>query len=422
MNKPSILVVDDEPDNFDVIEAFLTEHGYELHYASSGQEAIATLDAFQPDLILLDVMMPGIDGIEICQQIKAMPKWQIVPIIMVTALSSKEDLARCLQAGADDFISKPMNGVELRARVHSMLRIKQQYDRIESFSALQRNTIDVLRGNLQELRGNLVASIPHELKTPLNGVLVGIKLLMETSDDLDAESIRELLDISYRSACRLESLTQRFLNYFDLGLAEPSLKPELKGAKVAADILSNSILIEYWAQSIAQQTERTEDLICQIETADLAVSCTHLQWIINELLDNAFKFSSPETPVTVRGECQEGRFHLWIGDRGRGMTAEQIASVDAFMQFERRTYEQQGAGLGLKIAQKAVESYGGSFVITSVYHQETTVYLTLPLNTLPLNTLPLNTLPLNTLPLNTLQPGTESLRISEVNPTDSKKY
>ena len=402
MNKPSILVVDDEPDNFDVIEAFLTEHGYDLHYASSGEEAIATLDAFRPDLILLDVMMPGVDGIEICRQIKAMPKWQIVPIIMATALSSKEDLARCLQAGADDFVSKPINAVELRARVHSMLRIKQQYDRIESFSALQRNTIDVLRGNLQELRGNLVASIPHELKTPLNGVLVGIKLLMETSDELDAESIRELLDISYRSACRLERLTQRFLNYFDLELAEPWLNPDLPNlsdAKVAVDIFSNSILIEYWAQSIAQQTERAEDLICQIENTELAVSCKHLQWIVNELLDNAFKFSQSDTPVTVRGECQEGLFHLWIGDRGRGMTPEQIASVDAFMQFERRTYEQQGAGLGLKIAQKAIESYGGGLTITSVYHQETTVYLTLPLET--------------------LQQETENLRLPEVNPADS---
>ena len=388
MNKPSILVVDDEPDNFDVIEALLTAQGYELHYASSGEEAIATLDAFQPDLILLDVMMPGIDGIEICRQIKAIPKWQIVPIIMATALSGKEDLSRCLQAGADDFISKPMNGVELRARVHSMLRIKQQYDRIESFSALQRNTIEVLRGNLQELRGNLAASLPHELNTPLNGVLVAMRLLIE-SDDMDTESIRELVGISYRSACRLESLTQRFLNYFDLELAGASLEQgfedaklesaKLESAKLAVDLISSSNLIEYCANSIAEQAERSDDLVCQIENTELAVSCKHLQWIINELLDNAFKFSEPETPVTVRGECQDHLFHLWISDRGRGMTPEQIDHIDAFMQFERRTYEQQGAGLGLKIAQKAVESYGGGFTVTSVYHQETTVYLTLPL-------------------------------------------
>lgn len=136
MNEPSILVVDDEPDNFDVIEALLSSQDYQLHYATNGQEAIASLELFQPDVILLDVMMPGMDGIEVCQRIKSMPQWESVPIIMVTALTSKEDLAKCLEAGADDFISKPLNSLEFRARVKSMLRIKKQYDRLERANAL----------------------------------------------------------------------------------------------------------------------------------------------------------------------------------------------------------------------------------------------------------------------------------------------
>jgi signal transduction histidine kinase/HPt (histidine-containing phosphotransfer) domain-containing protein/ketosteroid isomerase-like protein len=107
-----------------------------LHYAASGQDAIAYLDTFQPDLILLDVMMPVMDGIEVCERIKALPEWQAVPIIMVTALNSKEDLARCMNAGADDFISKPLNSLEFRARVSSMLRIKEQHDRLERTNAL----------------------------------------------------------------------------------------------------------------------------------------------------------------------------------------------------------------------------------------------------------------------------------------------
>jgi len=132
---PSILVIDDEPDNFDVLETFLSYQEYRLHYAASGREAIALLDTFQPDLILLDVMMPDMDGIEVCQHIKAMPPWESVPIIMVTALASKHDLARCLAAGADDFISKPVNRLELTARVRSMLRIRQQYQQLETFNA-----------------------------------------------------------------------------------------------------------------------------------------------------------------------------------------------------------------------------------------------------------------------------------------------
>jgi diguanylate cyclase (GGDEF)-like protein len=131
---PSILVVDDEPDNFDVIETLLSDQDYHLYYAASGQDAIASIDSLQPDLILLDVMMPGMDGIEVCQRLKAMPKWKPVPIIIVTALTEKKDLARCLMAGADDFLSKPINSLELRARVRSMLRIHDQYQQLETFS------------------------------------------------------------------------------------------------------------------------------------------------------------------------------------------------------------------------------------------------------------------------------------------------
>ena len=196
MNKPSILVVDDEPNNFDVIETFLSDQDYLLHYAVSGQDAIASLDLFQPDVILLDVMMPGINGIETCRRIKALPQWQPVPIIMVTSLTSKEDLARCIEAGADDFISKPVNSLELRARVKSMLRIKQQYDRLNILYSLQESTIDVLQNNLNELCSNLAYTLPHELNTPLNGIFGVIGLLVEDYEDMSKEEVHELLTIA----------------------------------------------------------------------------------------------------------------------------------------------------------------------------------------------------------------------------------
>ncbi len=139
MTLPSILIVDDEPNNFDVVEALLGDQDYILNYAASGQDAIASLDIYHPDIILLDVMMPGLDGVQVCRRIKSMEKWQAVPIIMVTAISTKEDLSYCLQTGADDFISKPLNTLELKARVGSMLRIKRQYDALQA--ALERQEV-----------------------------------------------------------------------------------------------------------------------------------------------------------------------------------------------------------------------------------------------------------------------------------------
>ncbi len=134
MNKPCILVVDDEPNNFDLIDAILSNQDYRLHYATSARDAIASLERLKPDLILLDVMMPVMNGIEVCQRIKAMPQWRSVPIIMATSLTAKKDLSQALLAGADDFISKPIDRLELTARVRSMLRIHQQYQQLETFN------------------------------------------------------------------------------------------------------------------------------------------------------------------------------------------------------------------------------------------------------------------------------------------------
>ncbi|MEG5001921.1 two-component system response regulator [Microcoleus sp. B4-D4] len=151
MNVPSVLVIDDEPDNFDVIETLLNDRDYQLHYAASGQEAIDSLNVFEPDVILLDVMMPGMDGIEVCQRIKAMPKWEALPIVMVTALTTKTELARCLTAGADDFISKPVNRLELTARVRSMLRIHRQYQQLVTFNARLEATVQQRTAQLQTM-------------------------------------------------------------------------------------------------------------------------------------------------------------------------------------------------------------------------------------------------------------------------------
>ncbi|MEA5489925.1 MULTISPECIES: EAL domain-containing protein [Pseudanabaena] len=159
MKKPSILVVDDEPDNFDVIETLLStsedfeqeNQDYNLHYAANGKDAISSLEIFQPDLILLDVMMPDMDGIEVCRRIKAMPQWSAVPIIVVTALTTKKDLAQCLFAGADDFISKPVNRLELTARVRSMIRIHQQYQQLATFNTQLEAMVQSRTAQLQNM-------------------------------------------------------------------------------------------------------------------------------------------------------------------------------------------------------------------------------------------------------------------------------
>jgi CheY-like chemotaxis protein len=121
LDRPSILVIDDEPDNFDVIQLLLANEGYTFHYAASGQRAIDRLDVFQPNLILLDVMMPDLNGMEVCQQIRALPQWQSIPILMVSALTGQSNIDRCLAAGADGFISKPVDRRKLIDEIEILL-------------------------------------------------------------------------------------------------------------------------------------------------------------------------------------------------------------------------------------------------------------------------------------------------------------
>lgn len=377
INEPSILVVDDQPENFDTIEALLHDQDYQLYYASSGQEAIDSLDIFQPDLILLDVMMPGLNGIEVCRKIKALPQWQTVPIVMVTALTSKEDLDQCIQAGADDFISKPVNRIELRARVHSMLRIKQQYDNIKMLSKLQENTIDLLQTNLTELRGNLASSLPHELNTPLNGLFGVIGLLLEDYEEMSLEEVHEMLILAKKSALRLDRLTHRFLNYVQLEFIPETHQIELERQR--KNKISTLFILENTAKKCAEAAERITDLIFDIEDLEITMLTKDFQSILEELLENAFKFSQPGTPVEVKSYERDDRLHLLISDRGKGMTAEQMDKIGAFMQFDRKYYEQQGLGLGLAIVKKIVETYTGKLLVSSVWRQGTTVEIQLPL-------------------------------------------
>ncbi|AFZ43780.1 response regulator receiver modulated diguanylate cyclase/phosphodiesterase [Halothece sp. PCC 7418] len=147
----SILIVDDDPDNYDVIENLLYAQDYQLYYAQEGKIALEQLREVKIDLILLDLMMPEMDGLELCQIIKRDRAYQGVPIIMVTALNTTVNLSQCLEAGADDFIGKPLNGTELRSRVRSMLRISDQYQKVRELKNNLEQQVEARSRQLQDL-------------------------------------------------------------------------------------------------------------------------------------------------------------------------------------------------------------------------------------------------------------------------------
>ncbi|HSB79236.1 MAG TPA: response regulator [Candidatus Methylomirabilis sp.] len=145
-----VLVVDDNPENLDIFQARLARHGYEILTAKDGEEALATARATGPDLILLDIMMPKLDGIEVCRRLRADPSFPFVPIILVTAKADSKDIVAGLEAGADEYLTKPVDQAALVARVKSMLRIKQLHDTVQKQTAELSNWNRELEGRVQE--------------------------------------------------------------------------------------------------------------------------------------------------------------------------------------------------------------------------------------------------------------------------------
>lgn len=180
----TILIVDDISTARYTLAELLASPEYQLIFASNGFEALVKIDELKPDLILLDVMMPDMNGFEVCQRLKAEQRWRHIPVILITALDSKEDLAYGLEAGADDFLSKPVNSLELQARVHSMLRIKSQYDALEKQE--------------QELKTALYLN--KRFAQAFAEQLEALEILHDTSldliDNLDTDSVLNLIALT----------------------------------------------------------------------------------------------------------------------------------------------------------------------------------------------------------------------------------
>ncbi|NEP77227.1 MAG: hybrid sensor histidine kinase/response regulator [Okeania sp. SIO3B3] len=344
MNLPSILVIDDQPNNFDVIEALLSDQDYELYYAASGEDGIANLETYNPDLILLDVMMPGIDGIEVCRQIKAMSEWQAVPIIMVTALSAKSDLANCINAGADDFISKPVNAIELRARVSSMLRIKHQYDNLQT---------------MLKLREDMVKMVVHDLRNPLTIVLFGLDLLKNPDYPKDKQNIK--LNQVYSSAQTLQVLIDDLLN---MALLE-SGQIRLNCTKVDLSSLIESAVSNF--KAIAGQ--KNQSLVSQLPEAfctKVNIDATLYHRVLDNLISNAIKFSPHKSKIIVSLELlNSGDCRIQVIDSGPGVPEQLQQKI--FEKYEVGTIMSgvSQIGLGLAFCKMVVEAHGDQICVKS---------------------------------------------------------
>jgi signal transduction histidine kinase len=367
----AVLAVDDDPDNLRLLKIALGKEGYQILTTLGGYEAIDIARARKPDIIILDIMMPEIDGYETCRRLKALPETRDIPVLFLTALSDVEQLSRGFEVGAVDYIVKPFRLKETIARLENHLQLKRLRENLEAVveerTAELQNEIEVRKGIERELReakaraesinrlkSAFLANLSHELRTPINGVVGSINAAMPNVED---EGTRELLRDSTRSASRL---MQTLNSLLDLSLLEahevqPSLAPyrsvELARQAVEArraDAEAKGLTIEV--------KETVERVVARVDERHM------LQTLLN-ILDNAIKFTE-EGGATIEIDFDESASVaiFRIADTGVGISDEQLQLLfEDFRQGdEGSTKRFEGTGVGLTVAAKLVALMNGS--------------------------------------------------------------
>jgi two-component system sensor histidine kinase/response regulator len=361
-----ILVIEDMKPLLEDIQMMLGLEGFEVLGAENGLVGVQRAREWRPDLIICDIMMPELDGYGVLAELQKDPTQATIPFIFLTARGEKSDIRQGMGSGADDYLTKPFTISELMNSVNA---------RLERQALLT----ELANRRLDDLREQIIVALPHELRTPLSSILGYSDILAEDAPRLDAAQVAKMSQAIKASGLRLWRLIENYLLYAQIEISR--IDPEQSSSLSYGQVGQPSRIIATQAISKAQQVNRQADL--QLDLADeiafLGISEEHLSKMIDELVDNAFKFSSAGTPVSVSAVVEAPQYVMRVSNQGRGMTQQQIASIGAYMQFGRKLHEQQGSGLGLIIAKRLAELHSGMLTIESVPDQVTTVCVALPL-------------------------------------------
>lgn len=359
-----VLVIEDEKSLREEIIDNLRFENFEVIGAIDGVHGVEMAKHTAPDLIICDVMMPKLDGYGVLTQLRSDPANAAIPFIFLTAKVEKQDFRQGMELGADDYLTKPFTQSELLAAIQT---------RLEKDAAIRREA----EQNVNTLRETLISTLPHELRTPLTSIIGYGELIKSDAVNLNLKGISDMAQWIVMSGLRLHRLVENYILYAQLEILK---NDSYQVADLGHDfVIDSADIISSTAQQIATQYERESDLTLEVESIRVAISENYLKKVAYELIDNAFKFSTKGLPVKITARMDNQNFTMSIRDIGRGMSAEEIKKIGAYMQFHRAVYEQQGSGLGLAITKRLMELHHGRFSIESNIEQGTTVTIILPL-------------------------------------------
>jgi len=374
--RATILIVDDEQQNRRLLEALLGPEGYVTRTASGGKEALASIADDPPDLILLDVMMPEMDGRQVASAIKANPATSNIPIIIVTAQSGREARLAALEAGAEDFLTKPIDRAELWLRVRNLLRLKELSDLLENQRAILESEVQARTAELRSalvVKDTFVALVSHELRTPLTSIIGYLELAMDEVEGLPGPIGVHLIALA-RNADRLQVLVT------DLLAVDQAERATMRLVLKSTDI-----------SSLARQS--LEDLALRAKAAHVSISSdiepgitinadsSRIRQVVDNLLSNALKYTPPTGGVALVLKRAADHVVLEVSDTGIGIHAEDLPGLFTKFFRARNAIDRAipGIGLGLMITRTIVEAHDGTIEVHSQENVGTSMRVCLPL-------------------------------------------
>lgn len=392
-----ILIIDDDESYRSILSDMLSTHGHTVTAAAGGAQGLQLAHELAPDLIILDVMMPELDGFEVCARLRADPITAEVPIIMATALDDRQSRLRCLAVGADEFLTKPVDTVELRVRVNVIARINRYRRLLDERARAEREirqlnadleqrvaerTVELIDANtrlreLNALKDTLMAITSHDLRSPLGGIQNMAEMLLD--DQSSAEDVRYFGQQIYDTVQRLIAMVNNMLDLSKLEAGKVQLDAiEVRASDIARQAL-NTIIASARAKDIAAEfhVAPNEPLILG--------DPQKIGQIVTNLLSNAIKFTPKGGQISMDVEPEGENVCLRVVDTGLGIPADALPHLyEKFRQIHMRgTAGERGTGLGLAIVRQLVDLHGGRIEVTSAAQRGTTFRVYLPINQPP---------------------------------------
>ncbi len=358
--KPLILVLDDNPENLKVIGNILEENNFEPAVFLNSQRAMASLLEEKPELILLDIMMPDIDGYQFCRKIKNDPSLSHIPVIFLTAKTEPLDIVKGFEAGGVDYVTKPFNSAELLARVRTHLELKFTREGLQA---------------LNHTKDKFFSIIAHDLRNPLQCLLLAADLLQNDYERFDDSKRKEFIRTFYDNSLLLSTLLENLLNWAQSQTGSIAIKP---GKIDVQTLIDESIAL------LSESAHKKNITLSSCATPGTTIYAdpNMLRSVLRNLVSNAIKFTHPSGSVTITTQSlpDSHQIKITVTDTGIGINPQ--ALTDLFRLDLRKntpgTANEKGTGLGLLLCQEFVKKNNGTIHVTSQPGQGTSFTITLP--------------------------------------------